>query len=142
MHLSELVGVESFAITGFAARAALQGRILFQLFSGQRLFTIGAEAVEAEIHLAECCIDPLEAGHALLYLRQIKPTGQFYKLILLAVTDLFGPFITAAGFELTDQRFSFLGPVGQQAITPDSQLCLRHFTHIIPHRTDSSFGAV
>lgn len=94
------------------------------------------------IHLAECRVNPLEACHALLYLRQIQPAGQFHQLILLAVTDLLGPLVTAAGFQLTDQRFSYLGPVGQQAITPDSQLCLRHFTHIIPHRTDDRFGSI
>lgn len=130
----EFVGVESLAIAGFAARAALQGWILLQLFDGQLLFTIGAEAIEAEIHLAECRVDPLEPYHAQLDLGQIQPTGEFNQLIGFAVIHFFCPIVMARGFELTDQRFSYLCPVEQQAITPDCQLCLRHFTHIIPQR--------
>ncbi len=135
VHPSQFVGVESLAIAGFTAGTALQGRILLQLFDGQRFFAVGAETIEAEIHLAKRRIDPLEAQHALFHLGQIQPAGEFDQLILFAVIDPFCPVVTARGFELSDQRFTFLSPVGQQAITPDSQLCLRHFTHIIPHRT-------
>ena len=38
---SEFVSVESLAVAGLAARAALQGRILFQLFREQRLLQSG-----------------------------------------------------------------------------------------------------
>ena len=76
MHPSEFVGVESLAIAGFAARAAVQGRVLFQLFEGPRLLAVGTEAIEAQIHLTEGGIDALEASNALLHLGQVEAAGQ------------------------------------------------------------------
>lgn len=137
---SEFVSVESLAVAGLAARAALQGRILFQLFREQRLLTIGAEAIEPQIHLAERRVEPLEACHAVFHPGQIETAGQINQLISLAALHLLCPVILSTGIELTDQLLSCLRPVGQKALMPFGQPGLRHFTHSSPQKRVIKLG--
>ena len=142
MHPLEFVSVEPLVITGFAARTALQGRILLELLDGERLLAIGAKTIKAQIHLTKSSIDPLEARHTLLHLGQIETAGQINQLIPLAVIHFFRPLVTPAGFELIDQLSSYLRPVSQQAFTPHGQPGLRHFTHTSPQQTNYKSRAV
>ncbi|MNB95911.1 hypothetical protein D3C75_431000 [compost metagenome] len=94
---SEFVGVESLAITGFAARAALQAGILIQLVDGKRLLAIGAEAIEPQFHLAERRVEAFQPCHAQLHLGQVEATGQIHQLIPLAASHFLGPVVTTTG---------------------------------------------
>ena len=137
---SEFVGVESLAITGFAARAALQAGILIQLIDGKRLLAIGAEAIETQFHLAERGVEAFQPCHAQLHLGQVEATGQIHQLIPLAASHFLGPVVTTTGLELSNQLFSCLRPIGQQALTPFGQPGLRHFTHNSPQRRVIKLG--